>query len=164
MVQATSLHDWLLWVLVFAGALHVVEEHALGWQGWAAGTFGRRFGVHPSWSDFWVTNAAFIVFGVAAASVGWAAPAFALALPAVCVINALGFHVLPSLTARRPNPGVFTALGLYLPLGVWCFVAARQDDVLDVATLLGSLALGAVVMASAIVFLVLGRRLAYADA
>jgi hypothetical protein len=29
------MHDWVLWILAAASALHVVEEHALGWQGWA---------------------------------------------------------------------------------------------------------------------------------
>ena len=31
------MHDWVLWILVAASALHVGEEHALGWQGWVAG-------------------------------------------------------------------------------------------------------------------------------
>jgi hypothetical protein len=57
-----AVHDWVLWILAAASALHVVEEHALGWQGWAAGWLGRRIGMVPSWMDFWHTNGFLIVF------------------------------------------------------------------------------------------------------
>jgi hypothetical protein len=157
------MHDWVLWILVAASALHVVEEHALGWQGWAAGVLRRRFGVVPTWMDFWPTNGFLIVIGISAAAVGWRAPAFALALPAALLINAVFFHVLPSLLARRPNPGCFTAVALYFPIGLWTYMAAADDGVLDVETLVLSIALGAAAMASVIVVLVVKERFRYAD-
>ena len=157
------MHQWVLWVLFAATALHVVEEHALGWQGWAAGWLGGRLGVKPTWMDFWPTNGFLIVYGVAAAAVGWRAPAFALSVPAVLLINTAFFHVLPSVTARRPNPGCFTAVILYLPISVWAFVAAADDGVLGAGTLVLSVVLGAVGMASVIVVLMLKKRFRYAD-
>ena len=107
------MHDWVLWVLAVASALHVVEEHALGWQGWAAGSLGRRLGMVPTWMDFWPPRRS-----------DGGRPDFALALPAGLLINAVLFHVVPSIAARRPNPGCFTAVALYLPIGVWAYVAA----------------------------------------
>jgi hypothetical protein len=92
--------------------LGVVEEHALGWQGWAAGSLGRRIGVVPTWMDFWPTNGFLIVFGIAAAA-----------------------------------------------LGLWSYVAAADDGMLDA----GTLVLGAAAMASVIVILVLQRRFRYPD-
>lgn len=157
------MHDWVLWILVAATALHVVEEHALGWQGWAAGWLGRRVGMVPQWMDFWPTNGFLVVFAIAAAAVGWRAAAFALALPAGLLINALFFHLLPSITARQPNPGCFTAVALYLPIGVWTYVAAADDGVLDAGTLVLSIVLGAAGMASVIVMLLLQKRFRYAD-
>jgi hypothetical protein len=157
-------HDWVLWILVTASALHVLEEHGLGWQGWAAQTFGPRIGVVPSWTDFWATNGVLIVFGVSAAAVGWRAPAFALAFPALALVNALFFHVAPSIQAHRPNPGLFSAVLLYLPIGVWSYVAASDDGELSAATLVVSVVLGALAMASVIALLVLQRRLRYPDA
>jgi len=56
-----------------------------------------------------------------------------------------------------------TALLLYLPIGVWAYVAAADDDVLSTATLIGSALLGALAMASVIVLLVLQRRFRYPD-
>jgi hypothetical protein len=158
------MHDWVLCIRVAASALPVVEEHALGWLGWAADTFGRRLGVVPTWMDFWPTNGFLIVIGIAAAAVGWRAPAFSLALPAGLLINAIFFHVLPSVAARRPNPGLFTAVTLYLPLGVWSFVAASDDGMLDAGTAVLSVAIGAAAMASVIGILVLKKRFRYADA
>jgi hypothetical protein len=158
------MNDWVLWVLVTASALHVVEEHALGWQGWAARWLGGRLGVKPTWMDFWPTNGFLIVYGIAAAAVGRRAPAFALSLPAALLINTLSFHVLPSVTARRPNPGLFTAVLLYLPISIWAFVAAGDDGVLDAGTLALSVLVGAVGMTSVIAVLMLKKRFRYADA
>jgi hypothetical protein len=70
-------------VLVAASALHVAEEHALGWQGWAAEWLGERIGIKPTWMNFWPTKGFLIVYGIAAAAFGWRARAFALSLPAV---------------------------------------------------------------------------------
>ncbi len=156
-------HDWVLWVLVTASALHVVEEHGLGWQGWAARTLAPRIGIAPTWIDFWATNGLLIVFGVSAAAVGWRAPAFALAYPALCLVNAVFFHLLPTISARRPNPGMFTAVLLYLPIGIWAYLAAASDDVLGIATLITSLALGAVAMASVLLVLIAQPHLRYPD-
>lgn len=156
--------QWVLWVLVAASGFHVMDEHAMGWQGWASGVLGEKFGIHPSWSDFWVTNAALIVFGIAASMIGWQAPAIALALPALLLINAFGFHIIPSLAADRPNPGLFTAVILYVPLSVWAYVAAFNDGVFCFWTVVGSIMIGAALMASAIGILMLAERLRYPDA
>jgi hypothetical protein len=156
-------HEWVLWVLATASAMHVVEEHTLGWQGWAAEALGSRFGVRPTWTDFWATNGFLIVLAISAAVVGWRAPAFALAYPAGMLIDTAGFHILPSLSARRPNPGLFTGVGLYLPISIWCYAAADQDGVLDAATLIGSVAIGAGLMAFVIGVLALGNRFGYPD-
>jgi Protein of unknown function with HXXEE motif len=156
-------HDWMLWTLVTASAVHVVEERGMGWQGWAATTLGPRLGAIPTWLDFWATNMLLVVFGVSAASVGWRAPGFALAFPALCLIDAVLFHAGPSLLAWRPNPGLFTALALYLPLGIWAYAAAGGDGHLGAVNVILSAVIGAGVMASALVLLVLSHRFHYAD-
>ncbi len=79
------------------------------------------------------------------------------------MINTAFFHVLPSVTARRPNPGLFTAVVLYLPLSIWAYVAAGEDGVLGAGTIVLSVILGAVGMASVIVVLMLKNRFRYAD-
>ena len=133
-------HEWVLWILATAAAMHVVEERGLGWQGWAARTLGPRLGLAPSWEDFWATNGLLIIFAISAAAVGWQAPAFALAFPAVCLINAVFFHSSRASKPAGPTPGVFTAMLLYLPIATWAYLAAGSDGALDLATVLLSLA------------------------
>jgi hypothetical protein len=157
------MHDWVLWILAATVPLHVVEEAALGWQGWAAGWMGPRIGMVPRWMDFWPTNGYAVIFAISAAAIGWRAPAYALALPAALLIDVILFHVLPSVLSRRPNPGCFSGLALYVPISIWCYAAAADDHVLDVGTLVLSVALGALLMASVIAPLVLQRRFRYPD-
>lgn len=155
--------DTALWVLMAAASLHVVDEHALGWQGWATGYFGSKLGKGPSWSDFWVTNASLITTALACAVVGWSAPAFALAMPAQAIINALLFHIRPSVQARRMNPGLITAVTLYLPIGIWAYVQASSAGVLSLATVIGSIVFGALMLVLAIGIIAVAARYRYAD-
>ena len=135
----------------------------MGWQGWAAEAIGPRIGAIPTWTDFWATNGAMIVFGASAAIVVFSAPGFGLGFAALCLINALFFHVLPSIQAGRPNPGLFTAILLYIPIGIWAYVAAEDFALLSTGTVVLSIAVGAAAMAFALLALVLGSRLGYAD-
>lgn len=153
----------MLWTLVTASAVHIVEERGMGWQGWAGATLGPRLGVIPTWLDFWATNMALLVFGFSAGIVGWSAPAYALAFPALCIINALFFHLLPSWLERRPNPGVFTATLLYLPLGIWAYFQASSEELLSLGTFLLSFLIGGVAMAAAFGLILLGDRFGYSD-
>jgi hypothetical protein len=164
MEGASVSHEWLLWVLTLASALHVMDEHALGWQGWAVKTFGHRFGVQPTWADFWATNTALLTIGVTCAAVGWRAPWFALAFPAVCLINAVFFHVVPTVVQKRPNPGMFTAVLLYIPISIWIYVEADRDGVLSTSAIVWSTVIGAALMVFAIVILRLGKHFGYPDA
>ena len=83
---------------------------------------------------------------------------------ATALINAIGFHVLPSLRAGAPNPGLFTAAALYVPIGIWAYVAASSDDRLSFGAFVLSVLVGATVMAAAVGMLILGRDYGYADA
>ena len=100
----------------------------------------------------------------ACAMVGWKAAGFSLGLAALALINAIGFHVLPSLRAGAPNPGLFTAAALYVPIGIWAYVAASSDDRLSFGAFVLSVLVGATVMAAAVGMLILGRDYGYADA
>jgi hypothetical protein len=156
-------HEWVLWALAIATGFHVLEEHTMGWQGWANGFLAERFGMRPTWADFYVTNAALVVFAFGTAVIGWQAPAVSLSLAALALINALFFHVLPSIQQRRPNPGLFSAVLLYIPIAAWAYCAASKDEVLSAGAVIGSLAIGAAVMASPIVLLRLKGKHGYPD-
>ncbi len=148
-------HAYILWIATMAYALHVVEEFAFDWKNWAANVLK----LPVSWSHFAVVNGAVIVLGVSCAGVGWALPAYALCLPALMLINATFFHVLPFIVTKgRFSPGLATALVLFYPVAIWSYYGAWQDGILDITTIVFSFILGALLMATPVAMLKLRRK------
>jgi hypothetical protein len=144
----------LLWLCVACYAWHILEEYQLNWRDWARAVIG----LPVEWSDFYVTNALVVVFGIAAANLA-AWPGVALAFPALMLINATFFHVLPFLRTRgRFSPGLISAVVLFYPAGIACYWRAAADGALTPGNIAGSAVLGAVLMASAVVLLKIKSR------
>jgi hypothetical protein len=112
----------LVWLLVGAYAIHLMEEWIGGLPEWLAVVIGRPV-PRPA---FIVINAIAMVCAIAAARAaseratartargagsGW--PAIAIAT--VVLVNAF-LHILGSLVTATYSPGLFTAVILYLPL------------------------------------------------
>jgi hypothetical protein len=96
-----------------------------------------------------------IVLGVVAANLA-AWPAVALAFPAVMLINATFFHVLPFVRmGGRFSPGLVTAVVLFYPVAIACYWRAATDGTLSAGALIASLVLGALLMASPVVLLLI---------
>ncbi|MBK5232498.1 MAG: HXXEE domain-containing protein [Thermoleophilia bacterium] len=157
-------HSWVLWVGVIAAALHVIEEYSEGWIAWANFEIGPRLGITFTEGDFFVTNAALIFIALAGAAIGWWAPAVSLAVPALFVINAVFFHMLPSARGDRLTPGTLSAVFIYLPVAAWMFWAASEDGRLDFATFVGAFIIGAAIMAYPLVVLVLKTKIGWDEA
>ena len=140
----------IIWLATACYGLHVLEEYQLNWRDWARAVIG----LPVEWSDFYVVNALVIVLGIVAANLAGAAPGVALGFPALMLINAVFFHVLPVVrTGGRLSPGLFTAVVLFLPVGIACYWRAAADGTLGAGSLIGSLVIGALLMASPIVLL-----------
>lgn len=144
-----SLSHWI-WLATAAYGVHVLEEFMLDWRDWARAVIG----LPVEWTDFYVVNALVVVFGIAAANLADAAPGVALGFPALMIINAIFFHIAPVVTTRgRYSPGVATAVVLFLPIGYFCYREAAAVGVLSATTLVGSVVLGALLMAMPIFLL-----------
>ncbi len=154
-------HSWVLWVGVFAAVLHVLEEHAEGWVAWANEKLGPRFGVTFTETDFMLTNTAMVFMALAGAAIGWWAPAVSLSIPALFIINAVFFHMLPSARDERLAPGTISAVVIYLPVAAWMFWAAGTDGVLSFGTVLLAFVLGAGLMAYPILVLLARERIGW---
>ena len=142
-------HEYQLWILTAAYATHVLEEHAFNWKSWAENSLQLAV----TWDQFYVTNAAVIILGVCTAGVGWKLPAFALMFPALALVNAIVFHVLPTVVNRRYSPGTVTAIVLFLPVGTWTYWGAFEDNVLNVQNVVISVIGGIVLMAYPVVLI-----------
>jgi hypothetical protein len=138
-----------LWVATAAYGVHILEEFMLDWKTWA----NNLLKLPVDWPAFYVTNALVVVMGIVAAEIGWRLPALSLAFPALMVINAIFFHILPFVVTKKYSPGLISAVMLFLPVGIWLFYGAAQDGVLSVFTAISAIALGAALMAYPVILL-----------
>jgi len=110
--------DYIFWVALAAYALHILEEYSYDWKTWAQ----KIMKLDVDWNTFYITNVIMLFVGIACAEVGWAHPTFSLIFPALMVINALFFHILPYIRSKRKfSPGLITAIFLFLPIGLASF-------------------------------------------
>lgn len=144
-----------LWLATAVYAVHMLEEFMLNWRDWARAVIK----LPVEWPDFYMANAIVVVLGVSAANIAAAAPTLALGFPALMAINALVFHVAQmARTHGRFSPGVVTAVALMLPVATGCYWAAAREGLLTAGSIIGSLLIGAVLMAMPIVLLHIKNR------
>ena len=142
------------WLALAAYAVHILEEYALDWRGWARAVIG----LPVEWGDFYVTNAAAVVLGIAQAGLAPTMPLGPLAFAALMFINA-SFHVLPFVRTRgRFSPGLATAALLFYPISLAAFFSAHAEGRLTVAVAVAAFAIGAALMAFPIALLRLKGR------
>ena len=137
-----STYEWVLWVSVWCYALHIIEEYFFNWKSWAK----KVIGLDGTWQDFFLLNSCAMVMTIASAAIGWNCPILALSMTAVFGVNAIFFHIGPTIITRVWSPGTFTATVLYLPCVGLVYWGAYQDGVLSPLTLWGSIALGFILM------------------
>ena len=137
--------EWTLWVVALSCALHVAEEYFTGWQPWARETLRITM---PT-ARFLFMNVLLVSAAAVFASIGWKRPTLSLIIPAATLVNAIFFHILPTIAQNRVSPGLYTAVLLYLPFSSWAFVGAWRDAVPRRAIALASV-LGAIMMMSVV--------------
>jgi Protein of unknown function with HXXEE motif len=130
----------IFWIALVAYAMHILEEFTYDWKSWAQ----KILKLDVDWNTFYVTNVVVLLIGVACAEVGWSHPTFSLIFPALMVVNALFFHILPYIRSKKKfSPGMITAIFLFLPIGITSFRTAVnlgvQTKSLVLATLVGAL-------------------------
>jgi len=145
---SVASHEYILWLTVMAYALHIIEEYAMDWRGWAEKTLGFA-GIE--WGQFYVVNACAMILAIAAAMIGWRCAEVSLAVPAAFFVNAVFFHILPRLRFRVYSPGAFTAVVLYLPVTITAYLFAHDDGVLTLRVGVVSAFLGIALMAFPVV-------------
>ncbi|MGD9721222.1 MAG: HXXEE domain-containing protein [Pirellulales bacterium] len=151
-------HEHVLWIAVVAYGLHILEEYELNWRDWARSVLH----LPVEWGSFYVVNALVVVIGACCAEVGWREPWFALGLPALMLINATLFHVLPTIITRVYSPGLATGVGLFYPVAAWAYYGAWADGVLTINAGVLSGVFGAGLMATPIVLLKIKSRESFA--
>jgi hypothetical protein len=141
-----ATHEWTLWVVAVSCALHATEEYLSGWQIWAV----NALGIAMPTSRFVIGNLVLVVMACVLARVGWKLPTLSLIIPAATLVNAIFFHILPTVVQKRISPGIYTASILYVPFSIWAIFGSWRDGVrvrsIGLAVLLGTLMMLMVVL------------------
>jgi hypothetical protein len=121
----------LVWLAVAAYALHIVEEHILGWYDWARKTMNISLG----WEQYVITEVAILILGLTAAMLAGTpiGPTLIVAFTTLLLVNVIFFHVLPMLAnGGRFSPGVISGVFLFLPLAWHVFKTQNlsQNDLI----------------------------------
>lgn len=132
----------LAWLAVAAYALHIVEEHILGWYDWARKTMNISLG----WEQYVITEVAILILGLTAAMLSGTpmGPTLIVAFATLLLVNVIFFHVLPMLAnGGKFSPGVISGVVLFLPLAwqVYKTQTLAQNDLIW-AVVLGILLIG----------------------
>ena len=119
-------HEFTLWVVVMVLGLHFLEEFALDLRTWLQGVLQ----VPVTWEQCHLVNVAVTLTAIGGAVIGWRKPELSLIMPAIVIGNAFVFHLGFSILFRSYSPGTLSALLLFVPAGLWCFIGAHRDGVL----------------------------------
>jgi hypothetical protein len=147
---------WLTWAAVFAYLVHQFEEHgidardhAYAFRSFMCGEIGFADPNSCPVPVAFITAvnvAAVWVVGPLSALLAARWPVIGLSFFAIPAVN-LFAHMVPALTLQSYNPGLLTALALFLPLSLLAFAAAITRYHLGVRAVLATLFAGAVLHA-----------------
>lgn len=147
---------WLTWAGTLAYLLHQFEEHGIdaegaryAFRGFMCGTLGFPDATTCPVPLSYITSvniAAVWLAGPAAALLGRRWPAVALSYFSIPFVNFLG-HTVPFLASGTYNPGVLTAILVFLPLSLWAFHVALMHYRLGWSTVLATVFAGVVLHA-----------------
>lgn len=160
---APRLRDmaWLAWAATAAYLLHQFEEHGVDARGAPyafRGVLCAAFGLDEATAcpipETFITAVNLPLTWLAgpiAAMLGRRWPAVALGFLSVAAVNALA-HISPAVANGAYNPGLLTAVLLFVPLSLWAFrVALERADLgwrVVAAALVGGVAVHAMLILS----------------
>jgi hypothetical protein len=129
----------LAWLAVGAYALHIVEEHILGWFEWARKTMNLTM----EWKTYTTIEVVLLILGAIAAMLAPALPVLALAFAALLVINVTFFHLLPMLmSGGKFSPGAISGVLLFYPIGYYAYAnSGAPSSVLTWSVIIGAAAI-----------------------
>jgi hypothetical protein len=121
------MEQYIFWILIIAYLAHVMEEYYFNWKEWVY----TLTGINIPWYEFSVINFIVIIYGICIAMIGIKNLYISLTFPALMIINAVIFHIIPTLFKRKISPGVFTSVILFLPLSIMTFYKLNQINKLE---------------------------------
>ena len=104
-----------LWIALAAAVVHVLEEVWSGFLTWYRGLLPRfEDAINIPW--FTLVNTLLVIYGLIVVNWETGPVSFRFSFIGLLMLNAL-LHLVIGIVRRRYNPGIISALLLYLPLG-----------------------------------------------
>jgi hypothetical protein len=121
------MDKYIFWLLIIAYSAHILEEYFMDWKKWVY----ILTKINISWNDFYLINCIVIIYGVCIASIGINNLYISLTFPALMIINAIIFHILPTIIKRKYSPGLITSIILFLPLSIITFYEINKTNKIE---------------------------------
>jgi hypothetical protein len=148
--------ETIFWLVLAVSAIHVLEEYAGGWVKFV-NSLRTPIG-HTTIGAFYLVNCIFILLCALAALLNASFIIFGLSIAALLFINAL-IHIGGIVRLKRHNPGVVTAVLLYLPLSIYTYYLYDQAGLLGFTNLILSVLLGAGWIGLAVAYGIVASRM-----
>lgn len=147
--------ETVFWAVLAVSVIHVIEEYAGGWVRFV-NSRPNPIG-HTTMGTFYLINSIFLVLCILAALLNVLFVVFSLSITALLFVNAM-IHIGGTIRFRKYNPGVATAVLLYVPLSIYVFYLYYQAGLLGLTNLVLSALLGTGWMVLAVAYGIIARK------
>ena len=129
-------HQTLLIIAVPAAMVHVVEEYKFGWVAWA-----NHFISGITVKQFMIVNIMFVMLCIVAAVLSSDSLLFGSSIFSLFLINSLA-HIVPTIKQKEYSPGLFSAIFLFVPIGIIGYTGLLNEDLLSFDEFIISIMIG----------------------
>ena len=145
------MSNYIIWISVFAAIIHILEEYYYGWIDWA-----KSFVPTVKKSHFIVVNILFVFTCVLAAILQFTE--LKISIFSLLIINTI-VHLVPTIIKGKYSPGLASAILLYIPIGVFGYLATFNENIASNVQLIVGTLLGFIIMAIPFLFQFLYGRM-----
>ena len=139
-----TMSVYITWIAVFAAIIHILEEYYCGWINWA-----KSFVPTVKKSHFIVVNFLFVCTCVLAAILQILE--LKISIFSLLIINAF-VHLVPTIVKRKYSPGLVSAMLLYIPIGIFGYIATFKENIASNVQIIVGTLLGFIIMAIPFLF------------
>lgn len=129
-------YQTLLIITIPAAMIHIAEEYKFGWVEWA-----NNFISGVTVKQFMVINCLFMLLCILAAIQNKGLMLFSSSIFSLLLINALT-HIAPTIRKKRYSPGLFSAILLFIPIGIFDYASILSDNSMSLSELVVSIIIG----------------------
>lgn len=129
-------YQTLLIITIPAAMVHIAEEYKFGWIEWA-----NNFITGVTVKQFMIMNCLFVLLCIFAANLSRSVIVFSSSIFSLLLINSLA-HIAPTIKQKKYSPGLFSAILLFIPIGVVGYVSILNDDLMSLSEVVVSIIIG----------------------